>query len=193
MNCYLCRMMAGPLNTGIVEVHGKRFRRFIEQAEIERIVDRMAGEIGRDISHTDPLLLGVLNGSFIFAADLVRKLGFPLEISFVKYASYKGMKTTGDVGSLIGLREEIRGRHILVVEDIIDTGLTMGRLLADLQGREPASLRTACFCFKKPAFKGDFGIDYCGIEIPDLFVLGYGLDFDGKGRNYPDIYQLEKV
>jgi hypoxanthine phosphoribosyltransferase len=137
------------------------------------------------------LLLGILNGAFIFASDLMRKLTIPCEISFVKYTSYRGLQSTQNMAKLIGLNESVRGRHVIIVEDIVDTGFTMARLLEDLNPFDPASVSIACFCFKKEAFREKFSIDYCGIEIPDLFVIGYGLDYDGYGRNFPDIYQVD--
>ncbi len=174
-----------------IMVNDKFFRLYLGREEIDEIVARLASDIDSDYTGKVPLMLGILNGAFIFASDLVRKMKIPCEISFVKYASYKGMESGGSINSLIGLNETIRGREVIIVEDIVDTGRTMAKLLGDLKLYEPASVRIACFCFKTEAFTENFTIDYCGLEIPDLFVVGYGLDYDGSGRNFPDIYQLD--
>ena len=174
-----------------VFVRDRAFRLFLRKEEIAGIVGRVAEEINRDYQGKSPLFLGILNGAFIFASDLMRQINIPAEISFVKYTSYKGMKSTRKMNRLIGLNENIRGREVIILEDIVDTGNTMARLIEDLRKYSPAGIRIACFCFKKVAFRETFRIDYCGLEIPDLFVVGYGLDYDGNGRNYPDIYQQE--
>jgi len=175
----------------IVEVKGKIFRKFISRQKIDHAVSTLAGRINIDYARKNPLLIGVLNGAFIFAADLIRKMEIPCQISFVKYASYTGTQSSKKVNELIGLNEEIRGRHILVVEDIVDSGITMDHLLKELHKYRPLSVRLACFCLKPDAFVKDFSIDYLGMEIPNDFVVGYGLDYDGYGRNLPDIYILE--
>ena len=179
-------------NTRSVQVNGKIFRLFIPREEIERLVSGIDHQVNCDYSEKKPLLLGILNGAFIFASDLVRKLNIPCEISFVKYSSYRGLQSTAKITKLIGLNESIKDRHVIIVEDIVDTGYTLARLLEDLRAYDPASVRIVCFCFKKDAFREKFKIDYCGIEIPDLFVVGYGLDYNGYGRNFPDIYQIDK-
>ncbi|MEI7490165.1 MAG: phosphoribosyltransferase family protein [Bacteroidota bacterium] len=176
-----------------LKVRDKFFRLYLEKEKIDRIVSGIAGRIDLDYQGKIPLFLGILNGAFIFASDLLRKVNIPCEISFVKYSSYQGMASGEKVNRLLGLNETIRGRDIIIVEDIVDTGLTMAQLLADLKAYEPASVKMACFCFKKDAFRENFSIDYCGLEIPDLFVVGYGLDYDGAGRNFPDIYQLDET
>lgn len=173
-----------------VKVKDKDFEISIDASSIDTEVQRMAVEINRDYEGKNPLFLAILNGSFIFAADLIRKITIPCQVSFVKFASYSGTSSTQEVKELIGINEEIRGRHLVVVEDIVDTGLTLDKLLKELWKLEPASVRLACFTFKKEAFKKDFRIDYLGMTIPDEFVVGYGLDYDGYGRNLPDIYKL---
>ncbi|MBC8313926.1 MAG: hypoxanthine phosphoribosyltransferase [Bacteroidales bacterium] len=175
----------------IVEVKGKVFRKFITREKIDQVVNTLAGRINSDYAGENPLLIGVLNGAFIFAADLIRKMEIPCQISFVKYASYTGTQSSKKVTELIGLNEEIKGRHILVVEDIVDSGITMDHLLKELHKYRPLSVRLACFCLKPDAFVKDFSIDYLGMEIPNDFVVGYGLDYDGYGRNLPEIYKLE--
>ena len=175
----------------IAEVKDKVFRKFISHEEIDLAVAAIAERINIDYSDKNPLLLGILNGAFVFAADLIRKLDIPCQISFVKYASYSGTQSAEKVKELIGLNEEINGRHIIVVEDIVDKGITMDRLLVDLQKFQPLSIRIACFCLKPDTFVKDFTIDYLGMEIPNDFIVGYGLDYDGYGRNLPEIYKLE--
>lgn len=175
-----------------VRVRDKNFRFYLGKDRIDEIVSGLAVRIDQDYIGKNPLLLGILNGAFIFTSDLMRKLTIPCEISFVKYTSYTGMASSENMNRLIGLNENIRGRHVIITEDIVDTGNTMARLLEDLKQYEPASVRIASFCFKKEAFRENFIIDYCGLVIPDLFVVGYGLDYNGAGRNFPDIYQLDE-
>ncbi len=144
----------------------------------------------RDRNGKDPLFLGVLNGSFVFAGDLFKQIKMPCRISFVKMASYIGTGTSGKVDQLIGLQEVITGQHIIILEDIIDSGLTVSKLLEHLHTLQPASIKIAALLFKPDAFKANFKIDYLGIEIPNNFVVGYGLDYNGYGRNSKDIYTL---
>jgi hypoxanthine phosphoribosyltransferase len=174
-----------------IKVKDKDFELSIDAFSIDRVVKRMASEINHDYENRNPLFLAVLNGSFVFAADLIRKITIPCQISFVKLASYSGTASTEKVKELIGLTEDIKGRHVVIIEDIVDTGLTLDKLLRDLEKYEPASVRLACFTFKKAAFKKEFRIDYLGLTIPDEFVVGYGLDYDGYGRNLPDIYKIK--
>ncbi len=175
-----------------VQVRELVFEKFIGKDEIDVAVQKVAEEINRDYAGKNPLLLAILNGSFIFASDLMRKLTIPCEISFVKFASYAGTLTTSKVKELIGVSEELEGRHIIVVEDIVDTGITMHKLLQDIREKNPIDVRVACFCFKPEAFEKSFSIDYLGMEIPNDFIVGYGLDYNGYGRNLPDIYKVVK-
>jgi hypoxanthine phosphoribosyltransferase len=175
-----------------IKVKDKDFEISIDANTIDAAVKRMAIEINRDYEGKHPLFLAILNGSFVFAADLIRKITIPCEISFVKLSSYSGTNSTEDVQELIGLNEDITGRHLVIVEDIVDTGITLEKLLKDLEKFEPASIKLACFTFKKEAFKKSFHIDYLGITIPNEFIVGYGLDYDGYGRNLPDIYKIVK-
>jgi len=174
----------------VIRVKDKEFEPFIPACEIEKVVQQMADRINADFEGKNPLFLAVLNGSFVFAADLLRKITIPCNISFVKFASYSGTSTTSEVKELIGLSENIKGRHVVIVEDIIDTGITMDLILNNLNKLEPAELKIACFCHKPDAFKKSFKIDYTGMNIPDAFIVGYGLDYDGWGRNLPDIYRI---
>lgn len=175
-----------------IQVKDLTFEKSITAQEIDKVIADIAGKINRDYEGKNPLFLAILNGAFIFAADLFRKITVPCEISFVKYASYSGTLTTSKVKELIGVGEELKGRHIIVVEDIVDTGITMDKLLIDIHEKEPLSVKVACFCFKPEAFQKSFEIDYLGLTIPTEFIVGYGLDYDGYGRNLPDIYKLVK-
>jgi len=175
-----------------IKVRELVFEKFITSEEIDAAVTKVADRINRDYVGKNPLLLAILNGAFIFASDLMRKITIPCEISFVKYASYSGTLTTSKVKELIGVNEDIEGRHIIVVEDIVDTGITMDKLLTDIHGKNPLDVKVACFCFKAEAFQKKFKIDYLGLVIPNDFIVGYGLDYDGYGRNFPEIYKLLK-
>ena len=175
-----------------VQVRELVFEKFIPKDEIDKSVQALADKINHDFNGKNPLLLAILNGAFIFASDLMRKITIPCEISFVKFASYSGTRTTLQVKELIGVDEELTGRHVIIVEDIIDTGITMEKLLADIKAKEPESVKVACFCFKPEAFQKDFHIDYIGLSIPNDFIVGYGLDYNGQGRNLPDIYKIVK-
>jgi len=175
-----------------VVVKDKLFRKYISRKKIDQAVQEIAGRINSDYTGKDPLLLAVLNGAFIFASDLIRKLSIPCQISFIKYASYSGTRSTEKIKRLIGLNEEVNGRHVIIVEDIVDTGITMDRLLKEIQQHHPASVKLACFCFKPDAFIKDFSIDYLGMKIENAFVVGYGLDYDGYGRNLQEIFKIVK-
>jgi hypoxanthine phosphoribosyltransferase len=175
-----------------VQVRELIFEKFIGREEIDAAVQKVADGINHDFEGKNPLLLAILNGAFMFASDLMRKITIPCEITFVKFASYSGTTTTSVVKELIGVDEELAGRNVIIVEDIVDTGITMDKLLHDVGGKHPASVKVACFCFKTDAFQKDFPIDYIGLKIPNDFIVGYGLDYDGYGRNLPDIYKIVK-
>jgi hypoxanthine phosphoribosyltransferase len=176
----------------IVRVKDKDFAPFISEEKISEAVARLASGINQDYRGKEPLFLCILNGSFIFAADLIRRIDLPCQVSFVRYSSYAGTESTHYIKNLIGLNEDLAGRDIVIVEDIIDTGLTIAHLLEELKNKMAASVRIAAFCMKPGAFKEDYSIDYLGISIPDDFVVGYGLDYDGYGRNLPAIYRILK-
>jgi hypoxanthine phosphoribosyltransferase len=160
--------------------------------EIASVVDRLAAEIARDYRDRDPLFIGILKGSFVFLADLVRRLDFPLELDFIRLSSYgSGRESSGTVRVVQGLRTGVRGRHLLVVEDIVDTGITVAFLLDYLKKKNPASVRLCALLDKPSRRRVPVTIDYTGITVPDKFLVGYGLDFDEKYRNLPDIYALE--
>ena len=162
----------------------------IPEAEIRRQVKRVAEEINRDLCGRKPLFLAILNGSFIFAADLMREITLESQISFVKLASYSGMSSTGEVADMIGLDADIEGRDVVVVEDIVDSGLTMQHVMEMLRARNPRSLAVCTLLVKPENLKVDVDIRYRCFEIPNDFIVGYGLDYDGFGRNTRDIYTV---
>jgi hypoxanthine phosphoribosyltransferase len=172
-------------------IRDKVFEPFISSDVISQRVMAVAGQINHDYAGKNPLLIGILNGSFIFAADLFRKLTIEAEISFIKLASYKGTSTTGHVVTAIGLEENIHNRHIIIVEDIIDTGKTLSSFLPEIHHRLPASVKIATFLTKPDALTHDIKADYHCFEIENKFVVGYGLDYDGFGRNLPDLHILK--
>ena len=173
-----------------IRVHDKQFRSYIDAATIGRRVAELAAQIDHDYKDQRPLFLSILNGSFIFAADLFKKITIEAEISFIKLASYKGTSSSGNVVTAIGLEEHLNGRHVILLEDIVDTGKTLHSFLPELLMRQPASLKIATFLSKPDALKFPVSADYVGFEIPDGFVVGYGLDYDGLGRNLPELYTL---
>jgi hypoxanthine phosphoribosyltransferase len=160
--------------------------------EISSVVDRLAAAISRDYHDKTPLLIAVLKGSFVFLADLVRRLDFPLELDFIRLSSYgRGRESSGVVRVVQDLRSAVKGRHLLVVEDIIDTGITVAFLLEYLKKKHPASVELCALLDKPSRRRTPVTIDYAGLTVPDEFLVGYGLDFDEKYRNLPDIYSLE--
>ena len=173
-----------------IQIKNKRFTPFIPEERILKEVARVASEINRDLEGTNPLFLSVLNGAFMFAADLMRNLTIPSEISFVKLASYAGTSSTGKVKELVGLNDDIEGRTVVIVEDIVDTGVTMKHLLETLQARKPKEIRIATLLLKPDKLKVELDIHYVAMRIPNDFIVGYGLDYDGLGRNYRDIYTV---
>ncbi len=176
---------------GCVTVHDKEFCRIITPEEVARRVQEIAAQMNRDLADKNPLFLAILNGSFFFAADLLRSLDFLCEISFVKLASYQGTHSAGKIRELIGLNESLRHRYIVILEDIVDSGLTMKYLKEKLREYQPAAVKVATLLFKKEALKVPVEIDYVGFEVPNIFLLGYGLDYNQLGRNLPGIYALK--
>jgi len=173
-----------------IKVKDKEFKLSIKAEEINEAVERIALQLNQDLKGKKPIFLVVLNGAFIFAADLYRKIEIESEISFVKLASYSGTETTSEVKELIGLNEKLRGRTVVILEDIIDTGTTMQYLINKLMYQGVSDVLLVALLFKPTAFREDFRIDYLGLEIPNDFIVGYGLDYDGFGRNYADIYKI---
>lgn len=173
-----------------LQVKDKRFAVSIPEAELQKEISRVAAEITKDMQGKEPLFMPVLNGSFIFAADLLREIPIPCEVSFIKLASYQGTQSTGEIREVIGLTQDITGRHVIIVEDIIDSGLTMAHMIDTLQRQNPASISVCSMLVKPDALKVKVPIAYCCMEIPNDFIVGFGLDYDGFGRNTRDIYTL---
>jgi len=174
----------------IIKVKDKEFKVFIDAKEIDAVVTRVADSINSELKGRIPLFLVVLNGAFMFAADLMKKIEIENNISFVKLSSYTGTRSSQVINELIGINEVVKGRTVVIIEDIIDSGLTMRRMLDILQQQEAADVRIATLVYKPNAFKSDYKIDYIGLEIPNDFIVGYGLDYDGFARNLPDIYKI---
>ena len=173
-----------------VTIKDKTFQTSIPEAEILQRVKAVADRINHDMADKNPLFLAVLNGAFVFAADLMRCITIPSEISFVKLASYQGTTSTGKITEVIGINEELAGRHIVIVEDIVDTGLTMKRMIETLGTRSPASIHICALLVKPDKLQVDLNIEYAAMNIPNDFIVGYGLDYDQQGRNLRDIYTL---
>ena len=171
-----------------VKIHDKMFKMSIPNAELLKTIERLAAEITNDMKGTQPLFVCILNGSFIFAADLLKEIKLPCEVSFVKMQSYEGTGTTGVVKELIGFGEDIKGRDVIILEDIVDSGNTMEKVVKRLKETEVKSLKIATLFYKPAAYKKDIPLSYVGLEIPNDFIVGYGLDYDGLGRNLKDIY-----
>jgi hypoxanthine phosphoribosyltransferase len=174
----------------IVTIHDKQFIPYIESAELHKRIHEMAKQINENFKGKRPIFLAILNGSFMFAADIFRQIEVEAEICFVRLSSYAGTHSTGEVVTAIGLDKDIQNRHVILLEDIIDTGRTLTAFLPNLHEKKPASVSIATLLFKPDAAQFKVPIDYCGFRIPNLFVLGYGLDYNGLGRNLPGLYQL---
>ena len=175
-----------------IDIKDKTFETLIPEEEIMRRVKTVADRISNDLKGKTPLLLGVSNGSFIFAADLMRMLTIESEISFVKMTSYQGTESTGKVKKLVGLNEDIEGRKVVIVEDIVDSGLTMEKMIQYLNKFKPAEIHICTLLLKPDNLKRNLDIEYIAMEIPNDFIVGYGLDYDGLGRNLRDIYVVKE-
>jgi hypoxanthine phosphoribosyltransferase len=175
-----------------VKIKDKTFKTFIPESDIQERVKAVAEKINKDMDGKNPLLLAVLNGSFIFAADLMRNITIPCEISFVKLASYQGTTSTGKIKEVIGLNEDLAGRTVVIVEDIVDTGFTMKRMVESLGTRNPKSIHICTLLLKPGKLQVPLNIEYAAMEIPNDFIVGYGLDYDQQGRNLRDIYVLDE-
>ena len=174
----------------LVTLKDKQFKPYISQQQITTAVKNIADAINTELANDFPIFLVVLNGSFMFAADLLKEVTIPCEISFIKVASYHGTSSTGNVTELIGLTEDISGRTVVIVEDIVDTGITLERLMNVLTRKNVKQTKIATALLKPQSYKKQFKVHYVGIEIPNDFVVGYGLDYDGLGRNLKEIYVL---
>lgn len=177
---------------GIVKIKDKSFRTSIPESEIKARVKAVAQQISKDMAGKTPLFLGVLNGSFIFASDLMREMTIPCEISFVKLASYQGTTSTGKVKEVIGINEDLSGRTVVIVEDIVESGQTMKQMVESLGTRNPESVHICTLFFKPDKLKEELTLDYVAFRIPDDFIVGYGLDYDGLGRELKDVYTIVK-
>lgn len=176
-----------------IQILDKTFVSAISEAEISAAVDKVAGQIMNDYADKNPLFLMILNGAFMFAADLLKRVTIPATLASIKLSSYEGMLTTGEVREVIGLTEDVKGRHIIIIEDIVDTGTTMHCLIPDLKARGAASVEICTFLQKPEALIfPDAQPKYVGFEINNLFVIGYGLDYDGYARNLPEVYMIKK-
>ena len=173
-----------------VKIKDKSFRVSIPEAEIKERVKALAEQMSKDLEGKNPIFLGVLNGSFVFAADLMREMTVPCEISFVKLASYQGTTSTGKVQEVLGINENLSGRTVVIVEDIVESGQTMKQMIESLGTRNPESVRICTLFFKPEKLKEELNLDYVAFSIPDDFIVGYGLDYDGLGRELKDVYTI---
>jgi hypoxanthine phosphoribosyltransferase len=173
-----------------VKILDKSFGIFIEEKTIKNRIAELGKEISEDFKGETPVFLGILNGSFMFASDLLQNISIDCKISFLKLASYQGTTSTGNVRQLIGLNEDLKGKPVIILEDIVDTGITIEHIIKQLQAYEPSEIRVASLLLKPEAYQKEEKIDYVGFEIPNKFIIGYGLDYDGLARNLKHIYQL---
>ena len=174
-------------------IHGRPFKPYISEEEIRQRVTAIGADLKKRYEGKRPLMIGILNGAFVFISDLCRACDFECEISFTRLSSYVGLESSGEIKTLIGLqKEDIKGRDIIIVEDIVDTGQTLHQFFQTLDQMEPASVCLVALLVKPEAIQYPFPIDYCAFEIPNKFVVGYGLDYDGLARNLASIYQLDE-
>lgn len=176
-----------------MRIKDRDFKPFITEAELDGIVRRLAADISRDYQDSNLLACPILTGAYMFAADLLRRLTVPCEVSFVRYASYSGMSSTGEVKCALPFPSDIEGRDVLIVEDVIDTGLSMQHMLAAVKELRPRSVKVCALFFKPNAFKGDYKVDYVGRNIGDEFIVGYGMDYDEQGRTLPEVMVVEEL
>ncbi|MGB6269683.1 MAG: adenylate kinase [Olleya sp.] len=174
-----------------ITLHDKQFRPFISEEDIDDAVSKMANQVAKDLADEVPVFVGILNGSFMLVSDFVKKYPKPCEVTFIKLASYEGVKSTEDIQRLIGLTQDLSGRTVVILEDIIDTGNTLHEVHRIFKNENVKQLLIATLFYKPEAYKKDFKLHYVGIEIPNKFIVGYGLDYDGLGRDLPAVYQLK--
>jgi hypoxanthine phosphoribosyltransferase len=173
-----------------IQILDKKFSEYLTEKVIQRRIDELAKQVNEELAGKEVVFLGILNGAFLFAADLFRRIDFPARISFVKLASYQGTSSSGSIKELIGWNEDINNKTIVVIEDIVDTGNTLERIVDELVIRKAAEIRIAALLYKPEAYTKDIPLHYVGFEIPNNFVVGFGLDYDGFGRNLPSVYTL---
>ncbi len=176
-----------------ITIRDKEFVSYLTEDQIQQRVKALAKELTADYKDKNPLFIGVLNGSFMFVADLMKALSIECEVAFIRLSSYTGMESSGSVKQVLGLQDNVFGRHIILLEDIVDSGLTMEQTLVFFEDRGPKSIEIATLLLKPESLEKELRLKYVGFEIPEKFVVGYGLDYDGHGRNLKDIYQLKKV
>lgn len=176
----------------MITIKDKQFDLFITNEELQKKIDLVAEKLNKDYEGKAPILVGILNGVFIFAADLVRRLSFEHEIHFAKFSSYEGMNTTGKVKQLIGLTVDIKDRDVIIVEDIVDTGTTLHSIIPQFVEKGAKSVEIAALLMKPGKLQVPLNVKYCAMEIPNEFIVGYGLDYDNLGRNYKDIYIVKE-
>ena len=174
-----------------MQIKDKSFELFLPEQQIQDAIDQLGKRLTADYEGKEVIFVGIMNGAFMFVADLLKRIEFPCEVSFVKLASYVGTETSGTVHELVGLVNDLYGKHVIILEDIVDTGLTLDKVFSMIDADAPASLEVATLLYKPSAFKGKHTPKYVGIEIEDAFVVGYGLDYDEFGRNTRNIYKLK--
>jgi hypoxanthine phosphoribosyltransferase len=172
------------------KIYDRDFELFIPNSQIKAVISVMAENMNKDLEGKDVIFMGILNGAFMFAAELIKHIPPNCQITFLKLASYAGTSSTGTVKRLIGINEDIYHKTVVILEDIVDTGITLEDIIKQLRGYEPAEIRVATLLHKPDAYRMDIELDYVGIEIPNDFVVGFGLDYKGYGRNLPDIYRV---
>ena len=175
-----------------VSLEDKNFKIFIESAKIQEAIDAVSFKINNDFAKSNPIFVCVLNGSFMFASDLIKRFNYDCEVTFLKVASYEGTQSSGSIKELIGLNESISDRHVIIVEDIVDTGATIEAVVKELELLGPKSIKVSTLLYKPLAYKRTFPIDYAAIEVGNEFLVGYGLDYNGLGRNLEEIYIIEE-
>jgi hypoxanthine phosphoribosyltransferase len=176
-----------------ITIQDKRFVKYISSQQIQKAIVGIAKKINKDFKGKKPIFLSVLNGSFLFTADLMKKVTIECEVSFIKVASYSGTQSIGKVNELIGLNENLKSRNIIILEDIVDSGNTIEKVIRDLKKHHPKQIKIATMFFKPNAYKKKMKLDYVGMEVPNDFLVGYGLDYNGLGRNLSDIFMMEDV
>ncbi|HOF98063.1 MAG TPA: hypoxanthine phosphoribosyltransferase [Paludibacteraceae bacterium] len=174
----------------IVQIKDKKFKKFIPEQEILSSIRKIGQEINKTLKDKNPLFISVLNGAFMFTSDLMKVVNIPCEITFIKLSSYEGLYSSGSVKEVMGLNENIVGRNVVILEDIIDTGLTMEQIIDSLKAKGAGEIRVATFLQKPDALQRNIKIDYIAMKIPNEFIIGYGLDYNGYGRNLKDVYTL---
>ena len=174
----------------LIQLQDLKFKPYLSEEKIRARVEEIGVKISEDYTGKCPLFVAILNGSFMFAADLLKTVNLQCEISFIKASSYSGIHSTNELNISLGPNDELKGRDIIIIEDIVDSGHSMSKLLPIINSKNPASLKLASLLYKPAAFEGNFNIDYIGFEIPNDFIVGYGLDYNGLGRNLKDIYVL---